>query len=532
MPRRLGELERAVQAWKAAFAAAPGERYVLHSLDALDFVGALLGAWYAGKCVLVPSDLQLGSITRSGIAIDGVVGVDGGLRPAAPVDEALPPLDPAAASLEMFTSGSAGQPTAIPKRLRQLEQEIAGLAAVLDWGTSSRRVLGTVSHQHMYGLVFRVLLPLAIGRPFEAARLARMQDLQLVDAPEGCTLISSPAQLARLPTPDLRHQGVGAVLSAGGPLEEVDARACQAFFGVCVTEIYGSSETGAVAWRCRPSTAPRWQPLPGVEFREQHGILEIRTPQLPTNEWFRSADRVIVGRNGFELAGRADRIVKLEEKRVSLDAVERVLLESGLLLKARALVLAGPRSMLAVAALPNAAGWALAEVDKRNLADRLHEHLQRSAQIEVLPRSWRFVDPWPVTVDGKTPESLLRERFDRRNPEFRVLERQADACVVDLWVSPTAPFFAGHFPGQPVLPGVVQIDWLVWLSRQLLGVEAGFSGLEAAKFRRVILPKSRLNVSLRHDVAAHRTSYQIRQSGDVCATGRIRWDQSQRDDCQ
>jgi hypothetical protein len=252
-------------------------------------------------------------------------------------------------------------------------------------------------------------------------------------------------------------------------------------------------------------------------------VLEIRTRQLPTNDWFRSADRVVETAQGFELAGRVDRVVKLEEQRVSLDAVERLLMATGLLHEVRALVLDGPRRILAIAARPAAAGWAVAEVGKRLLVDQLRAALRRAAETDVQPRSWRFIDPWPITADGKTPEVMLRERFDPRTPEFRVLEQEGATCLLDAWVSPTAPYFPGHFPGHPVLPGVVQIDWLVWLSRELLKVKGDFGGLEAAKFRRVIQPNCWVRVMLRHDAATLRTSYRISRTDELCASGRIRW---------
>ncbi|MEO8314365.1 MAG: 4-coumarate--CoA ligase, partial [Pseudomonadota bacterium] len=379
------------------------------------------------------------------------------------------------------------------------------------------------SHQHMYGLMFRILLPLVIGRPFEATRLQHVHDLSRVRTPDGCVLVSSPAHLARL-SGFAAHCRVWSVLSAGGPLEDESASLCREVLGVAPTEIYGSSETGAVAWRKRvPGEAAPWAPLPGVEFKADESILYIRTAQLPTTEWFRSADRIVETSAGFQIAGRADRIVKLDEKRISLDAVERLAVDSGLLVKARALVLQGNRPMLGVAGLPTDAGYALAEHGKRKLVDALLGHLRQSAEIEVLPRSWRFVDPWPVAADGKSPESLFQERFDRRNPEFRVLSQKPDGCVVELWVSPTTPFFAGHFPEQPILPGVVQIDWMIWLSRELFGLRAGFAGLEAAKFRRVILPGSRIQVQLKNDTATCKTTYLIEHHGQLCASGRIRW---------
>jgi len=524
VPIDLGSFERQVRAWYAAFVTAPGRRYVLHSADALEFAAALLGAWHARKCVLVPSDAQVYSVSQSGVCIDGFAGTPDGLACAPPTTEGLPPLDPDVVLLEMFTSGSTGHPVAIPKCLRQLEQEAAALAAAFDLGPPSRRVLGTVSHQHMYGIMFRVLLPMTTGRPFESTRLEQVQDLACASASESCVLVSSPAQLARLSKMDSFIGHVAAVLSAGGPLADDSVQDCARIFRVDVTEIYGSSETGAVAWRVRtPGRTPPWHPFRGVEFRSEDGVLGIRTQQLPTNDWFCSADRIVQTAGGFELVGRVDRIVKLEERRVSLDAVERLLLATGLLYEARALVLDGPRRILAIAARPNAAGWALAEISKRSLVDELRAALRRAAEIGVQPRSWRFTDPWPITADGKTPEAVLRERFDRAAPEFRLLQQDGDACVADLWVSPTAPCFQGHFPGHPVLPGVVQIDWLVRLSRELLNVKADFEGLEAAKFRRVIQPNAWVRVVLRHDDTTSRTSYRISRGEEPCASGRIRW---------
>lgn len=523
-PLRFGELDARARAWRSAFEAAPGRRYLLHSTDTLEFAAMLLGAWHAGKCALVPSDLQAGAVAQLGVAVDGQAGMEGGLVPGAPSEKAWQLLDPALPLLEMFTSGSTGRPLAIPKALRQLDQELAGLAATLELGPPAARVLGTVSHQHMYGIVFRLLLPLVTGRPLEALRLTQVHDLARLPAPEGCVLVSSPAQLARLPSGAEAGSRILALLSAGGPLGEDAARACRDELDVVPTEIYGSSETGAVAWRRRTAAgAGPWQALPGVEFRAVDGLLQIRSPQLPDLQWFHSADRVVMSDAGFELAGRSDRIVKIEEKRVSLDAVERVLLGSGLLAQARALLLEGPRPALAVIALPNEAGWQVAGAGKPRLVEALAGLLRASAAAEVLPRSWRFVDPWPVTADGKSPEALLRARFDRRVPEFRVLERRPEGVVVELWVSPTTPYFSGHFAGQPVLPGVAQIDWLVWLARELLGMYGGFAGLDAAKFKRIIRPGSHLRVELASDAAGSSTSYQVTLDAQLCASGRIRW---------
>ena len=67
--------------------------------------------------------------------------------------------------LVIHTSGSNGEPVAIPRRLAQLDAEVRALQQAFGAGLDEALVLGTVSHQHIYGLLFRVLWPLAAGRP-------------------------------------------------------------------------------------------------------------------------------------------------------------------------------------------------------------------------------------------------------------------------------------------------------------------------------------------------------------------------------
>ena len=71
--------------------------------------------------------------------------------------------------------------------------------------------------------------------------------------------------------------------------------------------------------------------MPGVTCRidSEDGVLEVRSPHLPGENWFRTADRALsVGDNHFLVNGRVDRIVKVEEKRISLSAIESELTAS------------------------------------------------------------------------------------------------------------------------------------------------------------------------------------------------------------
>ena len=61
----------------------------------------------------------------------------------------------------------------------------------------------------------------------------------------------------------------------------------------------------------------------------------------------------------------------------------------------------------------------------------------------------------------------------------------------------TDPIFAGHFPGRPLLPGVVQIEMARLLLERGLGCACGIRQIEKARFLRPILPGELIRVEVK-----------------------------------
>ena len=87
----------------------------------------------------------------------------------------------------------------------------------------------------------------------------------------------------------------------------------------------------------------------------------------------------------------------------------------------------------------------------------------------------------------------------------RILELEADKRIVGLKnVTVNEPFFPGHFPGAPVMPGVLIIEAMaqvagVMIYRDLPDKEKKliyFTGIENAKFRRPVLPGDQLRIEM------------------------------------
>jgi len=89
----------------------------------------------------------------------------------------------------------------------------------------------------------------------------------------------------------------------------------------------------------------------------------------------------------------------------------------------------------------------------------------------------------------------------------RVLECEPGKRILALKnVSVNEPFFAGHFPGLPIMPGVMILESMAQaaalLAFRTLGVRAEeksvyyFAGIDEARFKRPVQPGDRLEIEV------------------------------------
>jgi acyl-coenzyme A synthetase/AMP-(fatty) acid ligase/3-hydroxymyristoyl/3-hydroxydecanoyl-(acyl carrier protein) dehydratase len=537
-------LMRRARAWAALARRSAGRNVALFHDDSLEFAAALLGAWQAGKSVWLAADALPATCAALRHSVDAFWGQYPDdcvpLVPAA--DErcelAWTELAPDFPALVVHTSGSTGAPKAIPKQMSQLTSELAALEAQFGARVDGAEVLATVSHQHIYGLLFRVLWPLQAGRVIHAYGYDHPEALALALAQRPCLLVASPAHLKRLPD-HLDWRGAArqlrAVFSSGGMLAPEASLHARGLLGVAPIEVYGSSETGGIAWRQRtPDAGDSWRALPFVEWRvsEPDHLLEVRSDQVGPGGWLELADRIAADSNGgFVLQGRSDRIVKIEEKRVSLEAVEAALTGSGLVLEARVIACpeqAGKRQALAAFAVLTPAGQALFQADGRAAFNkRLRGVLAGVVETVALPRRWRYFDQMPVNATGKTSHAqllaLLGEEADSRPrlPTVRVLESKPERVLLELAVPADLLYFDGHFSVAPVLPGVVQVDWAILYGRRHFELAPAFRAINALKFQQMIRPGRPVQLELVHDRAKGSLNFRYISDAGAHASGRI-----------
>jgi len=526
-------------AWQATLSAQPGRHFALYFEDSLEFAAALLGAWQAGKTAWLSADALPASCAALGAHVDGFIGefpVEyaplAAPAPALAGVADLRVLDAGFDALVVHTSGSTGAPQAIAKRLSQMASEVDVLEQMFGGSLGDAAVIATVSHQHIYGLLFKVLWPLCAQRPVLAESVSYPETLAALLAQRPSLLVSSPAHLKRLPQldgwQDVRPQ-LRAVFSSGGPLPEEAAALCASLLGKTPIEVYGSSETGGVAWRQRAATAA-WNVFPNVAWRlEEAGVLAVRSPHLADDNWLALADRAVAAGEGrFELQGRADRIVKLEEKRISLDALEAALLASPLVAEARLqLDDSAARSCLAAFVVLAPAGEAQLQAQGKLAMNRaLRSVLAAGAETVALPRRWRYLDQMPVNAQGKITHAALAALLETRptEPAWQEIERSEASVKLSLTVPVDLLYFDGHFDGSPILPGVVQLDWAIARGRLYFPVPPIFRGVSMLKFQQVIQPGATVQLELAWDAAKSNLQFRYLSEAGQHASGRIAFD--------
>jgi acyl-coenzyme A synthetase/AMP-(fatty) acid ligase/3-hydroxymyristoyl/3-hydroxydecanoyl-(acyl carrier protein) dehydratase len=505
------------------------KRLALYLDDAAELAIALLAAWRAGIAVLLPADAQAQTRQRMSAQCDlWLDNLDDVLSPASASLSAAP-LDLDQCRLTLCTSGSSGEAKLIDKSLRLLANEVTALEQLWGKQLGSATILGSVATQHIYGLLFRVLWPLCAGRVFLRRAQPFPEDLQRESLATGTDFawVASPALLKRMGNnlnwPALR--AVRQVFSSGGALPSETAAELHELLGQWPTEIYGSSETGGIAWR---QGGELWTPFAGVELGQNaEGALHLTSPYLPDGYREQTADAVEIQADGrFALRGRLDRIIKLEEKRISLPMLEQALSSHEWLSDARLGVVQEGRAYLgALVALSPAGLHALRNQGRKTVTETLRRHLAGHCEAIALPRRWRLLAQLPYNSQGKlaqaTVEALLAAPRPTQVEPLSAVEQDGE-WQLELVVPLDLAHFTGHFPQTPVLPGVVQVDWAQQLARSLIeDLPPRFSGMEVLKFQQLVRPGDRLLLTLRFDAARGKLYFAFRNGEAACSSGRI-----------
>jgi len=324
-------------------------------------------------------------------------------RDAAGAAEPVPLIDSAQRAAWVFTSGSTGAPLRHEKtfgRLIDCVRVQAQRLGLLDGRPHA--IVATVPPQHMYGLESSVLMALATGQALCAERPFYPADIcaTLAALPQPRVLISTPIHLRALMASGLAIPGIDLIVSSTAPLAAQLALEVEQRCATVLLEIYGSTETGAIAAR-RPTESPEWRLWPEVQIEARDsetwacgGHIEQPTRLCDVLER--------TGPDRFLLHGRVTDLVNIAGKRSSLAYLNHQLNSIPGVIDGAFFHGEAP------AADPTFARVGACVVAPSLSAAAIAAELRRRIDPVFLPRPLLLVASLPRTGAGKLPQEALR----------------------------------------------------------------------------------------------------------------------------
>jgi acyl-CoA synthetase (AMP-forming)/AMP-acid ligase II/3-hydroxymyristoyl/3-hydroxydecanoyl-(acyl carrier protein) dehydratase len=384
-----------------------------------------------------------------------------------------------------FTSGSTGTPVPNSKNWGALASGAIGEAKRFGlFEDASSVIVGTVPPQHMYGLETTVTMALQCGLIMHSEKPFFPADIRdtLANVDTDRVLITTPVHLRALLASDVDLPELRLVVSATAPLRAGMAKQFETRFGVEVHEVYGFTEAGMVATR-RTVDGPAWHLLPELAIREAGGKTLVSGGHVPQEVSFSDIVEILDAEH-FILSGRSTDIVNVAGKRTSMGYLDQILceldgVEDGAFFMPDQ---AGDRVTRLVA-------FAVAPGRTR---EQLLEALAGRTDRAFLPRPLFLVDALPRNSLGKLPRGALHDLAVEC-----ACRSKNRPIVVKRSIESAHPALPGHFPDDPIVPGVVLLDEIVdvILSELPFASDAGWT-VRSAKFLRPVRPGDCLEIRL------------------------------------
>ena len=310
-----------------------------------------------------------------------------------------------------FTSGSTGVPQAFPKQCWSLAGATARSSAAIRarlsgrFGDARPWIVATVPPQHMYGLEMSILLPALGDMAVHCDRPMFPQDVAgaLADVPEPRVLVTTPVHLRVLSESGIRFPDTALIMSATAPLDAGEAASAERAFHSTLLEIFGSTETCALAQR-RTAIDEPWHLRQGAKLEPGEDGTVVEAPWLPGPVNLQDVIE-LVSEGQFRLRGRNSDLVEVAGKRASLGDLTRRLSSVPGVIDAAVIQLdpvsSGVRRIAALAVAPGlTAPQVLARL--RNLIDPV-----------FLPRPLILVASIPRNELGKLPRQSVIDALAR-----------------------------------------------------------------------------------------------------------------------
>lgn len=375
--------------------------------------------------------------------------------------------------INLFTSGSTGVPKNIGKTLKNLE--IEAQATIDDFDLPKNGIIAsTTSSAHSYGLAFNFILAFYGNFSINREKIEFPEQFNACDI-----LISTPSFMEKLCKYDFVFENPPKKIFLAGAKLKNEVYEYFAQFSD-VIDIYGSTETGNIAYKRGGNIFTLISGV-DIELGENNQIV-VKTPFCPYEKMPLSDIVERVSDKNFILKKRTDRIVKIQEKRISLDELENKMKKHNFVEDCYCFMYDEKLCCAVVCHNPS--------------VNDFKKHLSKFS--EILPKKWRILDEIPKTQNGKIDSATLRKIFGMKLSFPLVLSRNKNGKTfeINMLFKKNSNFFEGHFDSFPIVPGVVQLYYAKFFAENFFNFKLDNKDGKKIKFSNVMKPETPVTLKL------------------------------------
>ena len=418
-------------------------------------------------------------------------------------------IEPEKQYINFYTSGSTGTPKIIKKSLQNLINEANDIGKTFPQ-ENNIEIITTTRMTHMFGMTFALMFPLINNYIINADIIKFPEQIKS----KNFTFISTPSFLDKMVKYDNNLGKPKYIFTAGDKLKTPTFEYFEKNSNV--VEIYGSTEAGIIAHKT--ASKSDFKPFKNVKISTTpDNEIKVSSDYFMENEIVMN-DIIEKTPEGFKITGRTDRIIKIQEKRISAEELENYLRLSEYTEDAYCFKYG---EKIAAAVSLNKKGLEYASNNPvLSITKLLKSHIKTSC--EIIPQKWRYINEIPKTISGKINKKQILKYFDTNLtiPVSTYKKCSENSAEIGLIFKKESNFFNGHFENYPILPGVVQVFFAHFFAEEVFNTEIPQNEIKRLKFIKVIKPETEVILTLTNNSSSIDYKYSER-NGKIFSSGTL-----------
>lgn len=421
------------------------------------------------------------------------------------------------------TSGSSGNHKNIEKSINQMIKEATFLSNHFNI-KSNTTILSSISHQHLFGLTFKIFVALKSGVNIDCQTLNYPELLSanianLDSKNHKIILLSSPVLLDSLSKKNNidEFNKITTIFTAGSKLNESTRAILNKLIKSQIIEIYGSSETGVIA----SNIDGAFRVFPDVKIsHDDKSRLIVRSPWQDCEGGFLSNDCVEIEGGRLKIIGRYDRIIKLHDKRLNLDELENIIKKSPIIEDVAISQDDRYKRLAAILVLNKDGKNLFRNKGKKEIIKQINTLVTKEYNSKL--RYFYIRSKLPKNTNGKLPKNAVLDSINAKiKPQFKLVSKDANSLKLNAYIDEGSFYFNGHFLDYPLVPGFIQLGFVFNAIKEHLGLEyENIKHIETIKFMNFLRPCDEASLEIK--TTENKLYFKIFANDKECSNGRLK----------